>query len=255
MKTTSAGITDVGYVRRSNEDSLGLFPEFNLYIVADGMGGHAAGEVASEMAVAAMKQFFTIHQEQSNDSNDTSTNPSREALMAQAISCANQSIHKAACQDISRKGMGTTVVALLADPSELIIGFVGDSRVYLQKKGQIEQLTQDHSLVNEYVRQGLLSPEEAEPHPLKHVLSRALGTNAEVDVETLRRIPEPGDLFILCSDGLSNKLTPKEMNMILMETADDLEKGGNALIERAKKNGGEDNITAILVRYHDEDTP
>jgi len=249
MKTSSAGITDVGYVRLSNEDSLGLFPEFNLYVVADGMGGHAAGEVASNMAVAEMKAFFTREKEQSNNRTAASTRPSREALISQAIFCANQSIYEAASQDNARKGMGTTVVALLADPAELIIGFVGDSRVYLQNKGRIEQLTHDHSLVNDYVRQGLLSPEAAEVHPLKHVLSRALGTNPEIEVETLRRTPESGDLFILCSDGLSNKLTPQEINTILTETADDLEKGGKALIERAKKNGGEDNITAILLRY------
>ncbi len=254
MKTSSSGISDVGYVRSSNEDCLGLFPEFNLYVVADGMGGHAAGEVASKMAVAGVKQFFTIQQEHANDSDDASTKPSREVLMSQAISSANQAIYKAASQDISRKGMGTTVVALLADPTELIIGFVGDSRVYLQSKGQIEQLTQDHSLVNDYVRQGLLAPEEAEFHSLKHVLSRALGTNAEVEVETIRRIPEAGDLFILCSDGLSNKLTPQDINMILMETEDNLEEGGKALVERAKKNGGEDNITVILVRYPDNKT-
>jgi protein phosphatase len=254
MKITSAGITDVGYVRLSNEDSLGLFPEFNLYIVADGMGGHAAGEVASKMAVEEIKAFFFRHQEQSNDGSDASTKPSREALLSQAISSANQSIFKSASQDTSRKGMGTTVVALLADPTELIIGFVGDSRVYLQNKGRIEQLTRDHSLVNDYVQQGLLSSEAAESHPLKHVLSRALGTNAEVDVETLSRIPEPGDLFILCSDGLSNKVSSREMDMILTENTDDLEKGGRALVERAKKNGGEDNITAVLLRYQDEES-
>ncbi|HIE64706.1 MAG: Stp1/IreP family PP2C-type Ser/Thr phosphatase [Nitrospira sp.] len=249
MKTTSAGITDVGCVRLSNEDSLGLFPEFNLYVVADGMGGHAAGEIASNMATAEMKAFFTNQQGSAHNMNDASTKPSREALMSQAISSANQSIYKAASQDSSCKGMGTTIVALLADPTELIIGFVGDSRVYLQNKGRIEQLTQDHSLVNHYVQQGLLSPEAAETHPLKHVLSRALGTNAEVKVETLRRVPEPGDLFILCSDGLSNKLTPQDIHTILTEAADDLKKGGMALVERAKKNGGEDNITAILLRY------
>ncbi|MFQ5580310.1 MAG: Stp1/IreP family PP2C-type Ser/Thr phosphatase [Nitrospiria bacterium] len=249
MKITSSGITDIGCVRLSNEDSLGLFPEFKLYVVADGMGGHAAGEVASKMAVDEIKAFFTYQAERSNNRSNPSTHPSGEALISQAISSANQSIFEAASRDASRKGMGTTVIALLAGQSELIIGFVGDSRVYLQKEGRIEQLTEDHSLVNDYVRQGLLSVEAAKSHPLKHVLSRALGTNPEVEAETLSRTPEPGDLFILCSDGLSNKLTPQEMNIILAETADDLEKGGKALVEGARENGGEDNITAILVRY------
>ncbi|MFQ5781363.1 MAG: Stp1/IreP family PP2C-type Ser/Thr phosphatase, partial [Nitrospiria bacterium] len=248
---TTIGVTDVGCVRSSNEDSLGLFPDLNLYIVADGMGGHAAGEVASKMAVDMIREFFMAHQGRSDTGTPELTQSSKEALMPQAITYANQCIYEAACRDKSLTGMGTTVVALLADPTELIIGFVGDSRVYLHNKDQIKQLTRDHSLVNEYVRQGLLTPEAAESHPLKHILSRALGTNPKVEVETFKRIPLPGDVLILCSDGLSNKLAPQAMNAIMMENGNDLEKGGNALVQKAKENGGEDNITAILVGYHE----
>ena len=242
MKVITAGITDVGRVRRSNEDSLGLFPDLELYIVADGMGGHAAGEVASKMAVDAIKEFLT---------SPEITQQSQEAQLARAIAYANQKIYEAGEQDPSLSGMGTTVVAVLAQPMEAIIGFVGDSRVYLQQNDKIEQLTQDHSLVNEYVRKGLLTVEAAERHPLKHVISRALGTNAAVEVETLHRTPAAGDILLLCSDGLSNKLTIHEINAILIEAAGNLEKAGNRLVQKANDKGGEDNITAVLVGYHD----
>jgi protein phosphatase len=242
MKVTTAGITDVGRVRRSNEDSLGLFPELNLYIVADGMGGHAAGEVASKMAVDAIKEFLT---------SPEITQQSQEAQLARAIAYANQKIFETGEQDPALSGMGTTVVAVLAEPMETIIAFVGDSRVYLHQNNKIEQLTQDHSLVNEYVRKGLLTVEAAERHPLKHVISRALGTNASVQVETIHRTPAPGDILLLCSDGLSNKLNPQEMNAILTETAGNLEKAGSLLIQKANDKGGEDNITAVLIGYQE----
>jgi serine/threonine protein phosphatase PrpC len=242
MKIAAAGLTDIGCVRRSNEDNLGLFPELNLYLIADGMGGHAAGEVASKMAVETIKEFFT---------SPEITQQTEEARLTRAIAHANQRIYEASERDAALSGMGTTVVAVLAQPTEIIISFVGDSRVYLYQNGKVEQLTQDHSLVNEYIRKGLLTPEAAERHPLKHVLSRALGTNPTVEVEIARRIPASGDVLILCSDGLSNKLTHDEMNSILMEAEGDLEKTGRALVEKAKEKGGEDNITTILIRYHD----
>lgn len=240
MKVIAAGLTDVGCVRRSNEDSLGLFPEHNLYIVADGMGGHAAGEVASKMAVELIKEFF---------SSTEITEQTEEMKLARAINHANQRIHEAGEKDAALSGMGTTVVTVIARSEEMLIGFVGDSRVYLQQNNKTQQLTQDHSLVNEYVRKGLLTPEAAERHPLKHVISRALGTSPAVEVETVRRTPASGDILLLCSDGLSNKLTLEEINAILTQTRDNLEKTCSALIEKAKEKGGEDNITAILIGY------
>ena len=240
MKVVTAGFTDVGLVRRSNEDSLGLFPELNLYIVADGMGGHAAGEVASKMAVDMIKEFFV---------SPEITEQSEEGKLIQAIAYANQKIYEASGKETALNGMGTTVVAILAQSNTAIIGFVGDSRAYLFQKNKVEQLTQDHSLVNEYIRKGLLTPEAAEHHPLKHVISRALGTNPSVQAEVIRKATSLGDTFILCSDGLSNKVSPPEIASILSETQGNIEKAGNALIQRAKEKGGEDNITAILVTY------
>lgn len=240
MKVTAAGLTDVGRVRRSNEDSLGLFPEIDLYVVADGMGGHAAGEVASRMAVEAIKQFF---------SSPETTEQTVELKLSHAISYANEQIYRAGEKDSSLNGMGTTVVAVVAKPAETIIGYVGDSRVYLYEGNKIRQLTQDHSLVNEYVRKGLLTPEAAQHHPLKHVISRALGTSPAVDVETLRQTALSRNILLLCSDGLSNKLNLQEMNAILAATQDNLEKACRALVEKAKEKGGEDNITVILIGY------
>lgn len=240
MKMVTAGFTDVGLVRRSNEDSLGLFPELNLYIVADGMGGHAAGEVASKLAVDMIKEFFI---------SPETTQANEEAKLTEAISYANQKIFEMSGKDAALSGMGTTVVAILTQPNAVIIGFVGDSRAYLCQKSKLEQLTQDHSLVNEYIRKGLLTPEAAENHPLKHVISRALGTNASVQPEIIKRASAPGDTFLLCSDGLSNKVSSSDMLSILTANEGSIEKAGNALIQRAKEKGGEDNITAILVSY------
>ncbi|MBI3805026.1 MAG: Stp1/IreP family PP2C-type Ser/Thr phosphatase [Nitrospirae bacterium] len=240
MKVTAAGLTDVGRVRRSNEDSLGLFPEFNLYVVADGMGGHAAGEVASRIAVQSIQEFF---------SSPEITEQTAEMKLARAIGYANEKIYEAGEKDSSLSGMGTTVVAVVAHPTETIIGYVGDSRVYLFQEDKTRQLTQDHSLVNEYVRKGLLTAEAAQHHPLKHVISRALGTSPRVDVETLRQASVPRNILLLCSDGLSNKLTLEEINTILTTMNDNLEKACRALVERAKEKGGEDNITVVLIGY------
>ncbi len=248
MPVITAGISDVGCVRRSNEDSIGLFQDLNLYIVADGMGGHAAGEVASKIAVDQIEQFL----KDAEDPDHTLTGSEQEknpSQLANAIASANQKIYMTSLEDKSLSGMGTTVVALLAQPDEVEIGFVGDSRVYLYQNKEIEQLTKDHSLVNEYVKRGLLAPEAAGSHPQKHVLSRALGTGVEVEIETFKRTPCEGDIFLLCSDGLSNKLSSAEMNSIVMESDGNLEDAGKKMVRMAKEKGGEDNISIVLVSF------
>lgn len=246
MDVTSIGISDIGCVRRSNEDSIGLFDDLDLYIVADGMGGHAAGEIASKMAVDQIKNYYTNGTVDGiNDTSDRSS----EAALTGAIRHANQQIYAESMEDTSLNGMGTTVVTLLAKADEVTIGFVGDSRAYLYRNNQVRQLTHDHSLVNEYVKRGILASDAVKNHPQKHVLSRALGTGAQVEVETLKRIPMAGDLFLLCSDGLSNKLTPSEIRSIIVESKGNIEETGQRLVRMAKDNGGEDNISVVLVRY------
>jgi len=242
MKVVASGITDVGCVRSSNEDSLGLFPELSLYIVADGMGGHAAGEVASRMAVDQVKLSYDVQVERSSVVE-------KEAKLIAAIEAANDAIYTAGVQDASLAGMGTTLVALLAEEKEAIVAHVGDSRLYLHHNDETQQLTEDHSLVSEYIQKGLLTPEAAEHHPQRHVLSRALGTGLGVEVSVFRRATRPGETYLLCSDGLSNKLKLPEINQILSASKGNLEAAGKELIAQAKEKGGEDNITALLVAY------
>jgi len=244
MRIITSGITDVGCVRASNEDYFGLFHDLNLFVVADGMGGHAAGEVASQMAVEAIKTYLASSAEE----NGSDAPLSNEERLKKAIAYANLQIFKTGSENPKLNGMGTTVVALLSTEEESVIGFVGDSRLYLLRNGSIEQLTHDHSMVNEYVQKGLLTPEAAEHHPQKHVLSRAMGTGIDVAVETFTRKPEAGDTYLLCSDGLSNKLSALEMCHII-ESSGDLAEAGKGLIQKAIQAGGEDNITALLVSY------
>lgn len=240
MSVIASGISDVGCVRRSNEDSIGLFQELNLYIVADGMGGHAAGEIASQLAVEHVSQYFQ------------SSPIEEKPKLAEAIAHANRKIFEKSVDDPALGGMGTTIVAVLATDEKLSIAFVGDSRVYLHQNESILQLTHDHSLVNQYIKKGLIAPEAAETHPQKHVLSRALGTTPEVEVETFTRTPAPGDIYLLCSDGLSNKLSATELNGILLSEAQaGLDAIGRRMVHRAKEKGGEDNISVVLLAYGD----
>ncbi len=240
MKVVSVGQTDVGLIRKLNQDVFGIFPESDLNIVADGMGGRPAGEVASKVAVEAIRDFF---------SNPTET-PDLSSIHA-AILHANKKVLDAAEGESSRRGMGTTVVVLLARPTEVLIGFLGDSRAYLHRAGTLTQLTQDHSLVNEYIKLGILTPEAARVHPFRHVISRGIGVGAEVAPETLKQSAQAGDCFLLCTDGLSNLINHGQINAILTETKGNLSLAASTLIESAKKAGGKDNITVVLVGYEE----
>lgn len=251
MQITGFGLTDVGRVRSSNEDSLGVFPGLGLYIVADGMGGHAAGEVASRLAVE------TVHQYLAGGDSEEVTLPfelppdlsftARRIVVA--IKFANLRIHEAACADPAKSGMGTTLVMAFGDrdaADAVYIGHVGDSRAYLVHDGQARQLTQDHSLINDYISQGLLSEEEANQHPLKHVITRALGSVRQIDVDLQRLTLKPGDTVLLCSDGLSNLVGESEIAESIR--TDSLETACRRLVDLALKKGGDDNVTVVLLR-------
>ncbi len=248
MKIITSGLTDVGCVRASNEDSMGLFHDLNLYVVADGMGGHAAGEVASKMAVEQIKAY--IASPSSGNGVKPDDHKSNLEKLIHAISYANLQIFMTGSQDAALNGMGTTVVALLSTDKESVIGFVGDSRLYLMQNGYLTQLTKDHSMVNEYVQKGLITPEAAEHHPQKHVLSRAMGTAPEVEVEAFTRTPQPGDTYLLCSDGLSNKLSAEQMYAILKQSKN-INDASKQLVQSAIQAGGEDNITVLLVSFEE----
>ncbi|MEO3947532.1 Stp1/IreP family PP2C-type Ser/Thr phosphatase [Gorillibacterium sp. CAU 1737] len=241
MKTASR--TDIGNVRVVNEDRALVVPElqgFTLAIVADGMGGHQAGDTASQLAVEL------IHQ-QLLDIGEDETRVSYEERLHEAIVAANSRIYEMARTQEQFNGMGTTVVLALADKSGLLVAHIGDSRAYLYQDGQLSQLTEDHSLVYELVRSGQLTKEEAEKHPRRNVLIRALGTDRTVDVD-IRYYPwKPGDIALLCSDGLSGMVSGPKIAELLAGGPRDLEKTADALVELALAEGGDDNITVVLL--------
>ena len=227
----SFGSTDTGRKRRRNEDAFVCEPP--LFAVADGMGGAQAGEVASGLAAAALREG--------------GGDGAGERRVAQLIQEANRRVHDRATTDAAATGMGTTVTAALVEPDgRVAFGHVGDSRAYLLREGRLDQLTDDHSLVAELVRRGELSPAEAEVHPQRSVITRALGTDPDVDVDTFSVEARPGDVFLICSDGLSSYVDGGEIERIMFQFRSDLQAGARSLIDAANRGGGEDNITAVL---------
>jgi protein phosphatase len=252
----AAGVTHAGMIRDSNEDSFAIVEGLGLFLLADGMGGRAAGEVASKMAVDTVRGFF-------DDPDSTwpvAIGPPTERggtvryvdqalpLLIAGIQLANGRIFAAARRDREKRGMGTTFAAALARDGFVAIAHVGDSRVYRYRAGQLDLLTRDHSLLNECLRLGHILPEDAAAFPLQHVITRALGTEESVEVDT--RIDEVagGDVLLLCSDGLSGTVEPAEIMQIL-DTHPDLGDAAARLIARANERGGPDNVTCILVRW------
>jgi PPM family protein phosphatase len=233
----AAGLTDPGRRRRRNEDAFVLDPP--LFVVADGMGGAQAGEVASRLAASAFREYHEADELEP------------EARVAAIIQEANRRIYARARSDTQASGMGTTLTAALAEGERIAIGHVGDSRAYRLRGGVIEQLTQDHSLVADLMRSGRLTPEEADTHPQRSVITRALGTDPEVDVDTFTIEPESGDVFVICSDGLSTMVDDDEIIRIVGKSGD-LESAARALIKSANRSGGEDNITVVLFTFLDE---
>jgi protein phosphatase len=238
-----AGLTDPGRVRRRNEDAFVSAPP--LFAVADGMGGAQAGEVASRLAAAA---FHDYHEADALDP---------EARLRSIIQEANRRIYARASTDPHASGMGTTITAALASGARVAVGHVGDSRAYLVRDGKLEQLTQDHSLVADLVRSGRLTPEEAEIHPQRSVITRALGTDSAVLVDSFSIEAKAGDVYLLCSDGLTTMLDEETVQRIVLETQD-LQEVAKRLVEAANHNGGEDNVTVVLFALaeagEDEDT-
>ena len=227
-----AAHSDVGRQRNSNEDSYYYAPP--VFAVADGMGGAQAGEVASQIAVETF-----------DGERDTAASP--EEQLAQVAKAANRKIFKMAREDDARAGMGTTFLGAMVSGNDVAIGHVGDSRAYRFRDDKLERLTDDHSLVEEFVRQGKLTPEEAEVHPQRSIITRALGPEAEVEVETCTYPGRDGDVYLLCSDGLTGMVPEDRMTQILRERSS-LENAATELIAAANENGGRDNITVVLFR-------
>ena len=243
MKTFS--ITDVGMVRQVNQDyvyttdnPLGPLP--NLFVVADGMGGHQAGDYASKYTVEALRRELKQSEEEDV-----------EKALVSAIKTANREIIKKASQDPHLKGMGTTVVVATIVNQMMYFANVGDSRLYLINQG-ITQLTKDHSLVEEMVRLGGIKPEEAKSHPDKNIITRAIGAKAEVDVDFYEHRLKRGDIILMCTDGLSNMVEDEELFHIVQGGRDIVE-AGTSLVEAAKENGGTDNIGLVLTDPFDDE--
>ena len=231
-----AARTDPGRKRRGNEDSYVCRPP--LFAIADGMGGARAGEVASALAAGALEE--------------SGAGGGGVAHVVELIQEANRRVHDRASTDAETSGMGTTItVALLESDGTVTMGHVGDSRAYLLRDERLEQLTDDHSLVAELVRRGELSPEAAEVHPQRSVITRALGTDPDVDVDAFSVEAQAGDIYLICSDGLSDMVDGEQIEAILQTHRDDLDAAAKALVQAANRAGGEDNITAILFELVD----
>jgi len=231
--------TDTGRKRRRNEDNYVVAPP--LFAVADGMGGAQAGEVASRLAASAL------------ESGDDGSLRGVERVAA-LIREANRRVYERATSDPAASGMGTTMTVALVEGSTVSIGHVGDSRAYLVREGRMEQLTDDHSLVNELCKSGKLSREEAETHPQRSVITRAVGTDPDVDVDAFAIEARDGDVFLLCSDGLTDMVDDEDILDLLERHRDDLDRAVRSLVAAANRGGGEDNITALAFRL-DEVSP
>jgi len=246
------GRTDRGLRRHHNEDAYLVRGELGLAVVADGMGGHAAGEVAAQLAVKEIEDFIaaTIDVLDSTWPEDWDTRQSLNAnRLARGIEAAHRSVTKAVQQDVELKGMGATVVACLLDDetARATIAHVGDSRAYVMRGGRLRLLTSDHSWVHEQVVAGLLSEEAARNHPLKNVVTRALGGSQEPDVDIVEEDLERDDLLLLCSDGLNTMLSDDDIAGILLRCRT-LDEASRELIDEANRRGGIDNITVVLLR-------
>src|SRR6266581_4723308 len=247
LRLDVAQLTDVGRKREHNEDNMAyvipkdpqvMANKGALFIVADGMGGHAAGEVASEIAVDTVSNMYY-----QDDSDDVAVS------LLHAIRRANASIHQRAAENMLRTGMGTTCIAAVLRGNMAYIANVGDSRAYLLRGSQVKQISQDHSWVAEQVRAGLLTEDQARTHAQRNVITRCLGTQAEVDVDVFHEKLHEGDSLVLCTDGLSGLVSDEELQRIVDQFVP--QESVYHLVERANENGGPDNITAIVVRVHE----
>jgi protein phosphatase len=254
MRILHEGRSDVGRKRKGNEDSLFVNPDQRLFVVADGMGGHAAGEVASRVAVDAINEFVTL-----TGGNEEITWPfgldesiSYEGnRLKTAIRQANRRVLEATRQSAEYEGMATTVAAVLVDGDVANIAHVGDSRIYLWDGEGISLLTSDHSWVNEQIQSGVISPEQARSHPLRNVVTRALGGRSDLVVDVQSRQMRAGDVLLLCSDGLTTMIGDEDIARILGEAQGDVARAANALVAEANQRGGEDNITVILLKFEE----
>jgi protein phosphatase len=240
------GRSDTGMVREHNEDCFLIMPENGFALLADGMGGHLAGEVASAMAVDRVAQHLMNSLGNGKPRGGNQAVPD-SALLTDAIKAANRAIHESSIHRPEQAGMGTTIVAVTFRNNHLTVAHVGDSRLYRYRNGQLSQVTEDHSMVQELLRRGLITPEEARTSANKNLVTRALGVDPIVEVEVREQPVEDGDLYLLCSDGLNDVLTDEEIAAALA-ASDDLDTVTRNLVSEVNARGGPDNVSIVLVR-------
>jgi serine/threonine protein phosphatase PrpC len=251
MRVIAAGRSDVGLQREHNEDSFCLLEQHGLFIVADGMGGHRAGDVASRMATETITAFFntTAREDATWPFHYDPTLSAEENRLVTGIKVANKSIYEASARNREHHGMGTTIVGMLFAPAarRIYVGHVGDSRCYRVRDGKIELLTQDHSLLNDYLRAMPDLTEEQKDELPRNVITRALGMTESVQVDVLSDEPHADDVYVLCSDGLSGMITDDEIREIVLETKLP-DEAAEKMIALANAHGGEDNVTAVVAK-------
>jgi serine/threonine protein phosphatase PrpC len=249
-KLTLVGQTDTGRVREHNEDTIATDPDVGLLVLADGMGGYNAGEVASGIAVKTITNLVREGlMREDLDAIDRGTGLSRASIVLRdAITRANKIIYQTARSQAECEGMGTTVVAALFYDNRISIAHVGDSRLYRQRGSQISQVTMDHSLLQELVDRGFYSPEEAQRAANKNYVTRALGVEPQVEVEVQEHPVDKGDIFILCSDGLSDMVEDEDIRLTISTFGANLDTVAKQLIQLANENGGRDNVSVVLAQ-------
>lgn len=253
MQIVSGGVTDLGRVRMNNEDSFRIVEPLNLFILSDGMGGEAHGEIASSLAVDTIEKVCSRSQDPDATMAAISSESwsGRTRVLQDAVFQANFKIYQSAQEHPEQRGMGATVTAGWLNGSKLSVAHVGDSRAYLLRTGSLQQLTNDHSLVAEQVRRGIITPQQAEESEMQSVLLRALGAHPEVDVDVDEFDLLPRDVVLLCSDGLTRMVTEPEIAGTLQAETNP-EKAAQKLVDLANERGGLDNVTVIVVRLQDE---
>ena len=256
MHVAAYGMSDVGLQREHNEDSFAVLPDYELYIVADGMGGHRAGDVASKLATQTIGEFFkkTSHEDATWPFHFDARLSEEENRLLTAIRVANRQIYEHSTRSRDLRGMGTTVVGALFSrrKGKMYIGHVGDSRAYRVRGAEIRQLTRDHSLVNDYLAAMPDMTDEQRSELPKNVITRALGMQDQVEVDIQEDEAQAGDLYVLCSDGLSGMISDEEILEVVTAT-EELQDACRKLVNMANEHGGEDNITAVILRV-EEDT-
>ena len=243
-----AGCTDTGLRRNHNEDHIGFNQKLGIAVLADGMGGHQAGEIAAHMAVESVLEH--LQDLADRQSSRPITGSQLLEFVSNTISYSNSMIYQAAETLDEHKGMGTTLVAAIVKGSQIYAGHVGDSRLYLYRNETLKRITKDHSLVQDLVDRGFYTEEEARMASVGHIVTRALGTKADVEVDTIQHELQQGDVLMLCSDGLSDMVADWLIADSLKERNENLEETANKLVQLANRNGGKDNISVILMQVH-----